>query len=43
MHLVHPGQADPAVLSANGALAPVDVRERDPRVPEHLADLDLTH
>jgi hypothetical protein len=31
------------VLSATGALAPVDVRERDPRVPEHLADFDLRH
>jgi len=31
------------VLSATGALALVDVRERDPRVPEHLADFDLRH
>ena len=31
------------VLSGAGALAPADVRERDPRVPAHLADLDLTH
>jgi len=32
-----------AVLSATGSLPDDDVRERDPRVPVHLADLDLTH
>jgi hypothetical protein len=32
-----------AVLSATGSLPDTDVRERDPRVPAHLADLDLTH
>jgi hypothetical protein len=31
------------LLSATGSLAPADVRERDPRVPEHLRDFDLTH
>jgi hypothetical protein len=38
---------DPArylsVLSAAGSLPTADVRERDPRVPQHLANLDLTH
>lgn len=32
-----------ALLSATGALAAQDFRERDPRVPAHLIDFDLTH
>ncbi|MFN2536669.1 MAG: hypothetical protein ABR549_00775 [Mycobacteriales bacterium] len=31
------------VISGAGPLPDTDVRERDPRVPEHLQDLDLTH
>ena len=31
------------VLSATGALPAADVRERDPRVPEHMQDFDLRH
>lgn len=31
------------VLSATGALAAADVRERDPRVPDHMQDFDLRH
>jgi hypothetical protein len=31
------------VMSSTGALSAVDVRERDPRVPEHMRDLDLDH
>ena len=31
------------VLSATGALPAADIRERDPRVPEHMQDFDLRH
>ena len=38
---------DPApylgVLSATGSLRDEDLRERDPRVPEHMLDFDLSH
>lgn len=31
------------VLSSTGSLLEEDLRERDPRVPEHLLDFDLSH
>jgi hypothetical protein len=32
-----------STLSATGSLRDSDFRERDPRVPEHMRDFDLTH
>ena len=31
------------LLSGTGRFPDQEIRERDPRVPEHLRDLDLTH